>query len=179
MEKRYRHEQSRTAFLTFSCHHRQYWMTTNEVRAVIRDQLATDTHNRLIELHAWVIMANHMHLLATGQQLSVSVWIRRFKQTTAVQLRSSCHAMLPPESLLGPFWLKGGGHDRTIWSWQEYWNKVEYTHFNPVRAGLCRRTEDWPWSSASDFPLRSRAGYPALAPPPEGLIDLRWWKPSA
>jgi REP element-mobilizing transposase RayT len=116
MEKRYRHEQSRTAFLTFSCHHRQYWMTTNEVRAVIRDQLATDTHNRLIELHAWVIMANHMHLLATGQQLSVSVWIRRFKQTTAVQLRSSCHAMLPPESLLGPFWLKGGGHDRTIWS---------------------------------------------------------------
>ena len=178
MEKRYRHEQSRTAFLTFSCHHRQYWMTTNEVRAVIRDQLATDTRNRLIELHAWVIMANHMHVLATGDRLRASDWFRRFKQSTAFQLRQHGLPRSPP-ARNGQFWMRGGGHDRTIWSWQEYWNKVEYTHFNPVRAGLCRRTEDWPWSSASDFPLRSRAGCPALAPPPEGLIDLRWWKPSA
>ena len=178
MEKRYRHEQPRTAFLTFSCHQRQYWMTTNEVRAVIRDQLASDADNRLIELHAWVIMANHMHVLATGDRLRASDWFRRFKQSTAVQLRQ--HAL--PRSLParnGQFWMRGGGYDPTIWSWQEYWHKLEYTHFNPVRAGLCRRAEDWDWSSATDLLLRPRVGFPRLAHPPEGLEDLLWWKPPA
>jgi hypothetical protein len=31
------------------------------------------------------------------------------------------------------------------------YEKVEYLHLNPVRAGLVRRAEDWPWSSARDY----------------------------
>ncbi|MCX5650610.1 MAG: transposase [Planctomycetota bacterium] len=179
MQKEHRHEHPRSAFLTFSCHERQHWMVTDPVRAVIREQLATDTRNRLIELHAWVIMANHIHLLATGHHMSVSAWMYRFKKATAFQLRSKCQLFLPPPAREGSFWMKGGGHDRTIWSWQEYWHKLEYIHFNPMRAGLCRRAEDWSWSSASDFLIRPRVGCPTLAHPPEGLVDLLWWKPSA
>ena len=33
--------------------------------------------------------------------------------------------------------------------------------------------------SASDFLVRPRVGCPTLAHPPEGLVDLLWWKPSA
>lgn len=29
--------------------------------------------------------------------------------------------------------------------------KVEYLHLNPVKAGLVKRPEDWPWSSVHDY----------------------------
>jgi REP element-mobilizing transposase RayT len=37
--------------------------------------------------------------------------------------------------------------DRALRSLKEYYEKVEYIHLNPVRAGLVKRTEDWLWSS--------------------------------
>jgi len=32
-----------------------------------------------------------------------------------------------------------------------HYEKVEYIHLNPVRAGLVERAEDWPWSSVRDY----------------------------
>ena len=43
------------------------------------------------------------------------------------------------------FWTGLSGALRNITS------KVEYIHLNPVRAGLVKRAEDWPWSSVHDY----------------------------
>jgi REP element-mobilizing transposase RayT len=34
--------------------------------------------------------------------------------------------------------------DRAVRTVKEYYEKVEYIHLNPVRAGLVERAEDWP-----------------------------------
>jgi hypothetical protein len=34
---------------------------------------------------------------------------------------------------------------------EEYNEKVEYIHLNPVRAGLVSRPEDWRWSSYHEY----------------------------
>jgi len=47
--------------------------------------------------------------------------------------------------------------DRALRTVQEYNEKIQYIHLNPVRAGLTRRPEDWPWSSVHDYQGR-RAG---------------------
>jgi hypothetical protein len=41
--------------------------------------------------------------------------------------------------------------DRALRTVKEYYERVEYIHLNPVRAGLVKRAEDWPWSSARDY----------------------------
>ena len=41
--------------------------------------------------------------------------------------------------------------DRALRTVKEYYEKVEYIQLNPVRAGLVKRAEDWPWSSARDY----------------------------
>jgi hypothetical protein len=41
--------------------------------------------------------------------------------------------------------------DRALRTVKDYYEKVEYIHLNPVRAGLVKRAEDWPWSSAPDY----------------------------
>jgi putative transposase len=40
--------------------------------------------------------------------------------------------------------------DRALRTVREYHEKVEYIHFNPVKAALVSRLEDWPWSSGHD-----------------------------
>jgi hypothetical protein len=41
--------------------------------------------------------------------------------------------------------------DRALRTVEEYTEKVEYIHLNPVRAGLVSRPEDWQWSSYNEY----------------------------
>ena len=41
--------------------------------------------------------------------------------------------------------------DHALRTVQDYWEKVEYIHLNPVRRGLVARPEDWTWSSAAEY----------------------------
>ena len=53
------------------------------------------------------------------------------------------------------FWQPGPGQDRNVYDADTAHQLVEYIHRNPVRRGLVRRAEDWPWSSAADWAGRA------------------------
>lgn len=38
-------------------------------------------------------------------------------------------------------------YDFNIYSEKKLQQKLDYIHYNPVRAGLCEKPDDWPWSS--------------------------------
>jgi putative transposase len=48
------------------------------------------------------------------------------------------------------FWQPGPGYDRNLRSSWDIWEKINYTHFNPVKRKLCLKPCDWKWSSAAD-----------------------------
>jgi putative transposase len=91
------------------------------------------------ELHAYCQVDNHYHLLlqireltlARGMQFLDSRYVQGFNQRhtrkgTLVQGRYTATLV------------RDGGH---------YLNCLAYIAMNPVKAGLCRRPEDWEWSS--------------------------------
>jgi REP element-mobilizing transposase RayT len=39
-------------------------------------------------------------------------------------------------------------NSRLLWSEQMLWQRIQYTHLNPVRAELADHPNDWPWSSS-------------------------------
>jgi REP element-mobilizing transposase RayT len=41
--------------------------------------------------------------------------------------------------------------DRYIRDERHFQQVVDYIHRNPVKAGLCREPQDWPWSNAHAF----------------------------
>jgi REP element-mobilizing transposase RayT len=92
-------------------------------------------------LHTWVVMPNHVHLLITPQ-VEVSALLRRLKGASARQ----------SNRLLGqtgqPFW-QDESYDRLVRSTSEFHRIESYILQNPVRAGLVRSVEDYPWSSIS------------------------------
>lgn len=93
-------------------------------------------------LHTWVVMPNHVHLLLTPN-IEPSVALRRLKGSSARQANK----------LLGltgqPFW-QAKSYDHLVRSRAEFERIENYILQNPVRAGLARSEEEYPWSSVFD-----------------------------
>jgi putative transposase len=164
-----------TYFITFSCNGRRHWLSDPVARDALMQLLRDDCDRDLIALHAWVIMTNHVHLLATGALLSALPWAGSVKKRFAQRSRPTIHRHLPPDAVRGPFWLPGGGYPYRVWSHHKYSEKVSYIHENPVRSALCARMSQWRWSSAIDALNRQRPDTPRIAARPDTLIDLYWW----
>ncbi len=103
------------------------------------------------QLHAWVIMPNHLHVLFhpmngwTMQQV-VATWKKRTGRIVHDSLRDQQRAAMV--EALSPLWHREPW-DRYIRDREHYQAVVTYIHQNPVRARLVKCASDWPWSSAS------------------------------
>jgi putative transposase len=98
------------------------------------------------KLHAWVIMPEHVHLLIFpmgNAEISKILMALKRPVSTRVLRYWRDNGVEPPLS----FWQPGGGHDRNIFSCEEFEEKVKYIHQNPVTRGLVQCPEEWEWSS--------------------------------
>jgi REP element-mobilizing transposase RayT len=92
------------------------------------------------ELNAFVVMPNHVHLLAT-LKLPLPKLTKSLKSITAKR----ANEML---GLTGSqFWQKEN-YDRLVRDRQEFERIRSYVEQNPVRAGLVKLASDYRWSSA-------------------------------
>lgn len=92
------------------------------------------------ELHAWVVMSNHVHLLITPK-VELALITKSLKWFTAL----AANRVL---GLSGPFWQEES-YDRLVRNPEEFRRIERYIELNPVRAGLVSSPEDYPWGSAS------------------------------
>jgi putative transposase len=98
-------------------------------------------HLQYYELEAFVVMANHVHLLALPR-VSPSRFLQTLKGYTAREANR----------LLGrtgqPFW-QAESYDHTVRDDRESDRIKGYIENNPVKAGLVPNAEDYLWSSAA------------------------------
>jgi putative transposase len=93
------------------------------------------------QLHAYVVMANHVHVLITPS-------LRVGRITGAIKGVSACKCNRILCLSDKHFW-QHESYDRWARDAVECQRICRYIENNPVAAGLVERAEDWPWSSAS------------------------------
>ena len=92
-------------------------------------------------LFAWVVMPNHVHWLMTrSEDQKLEEILQSFKSYTAHE----ANKML---SQYGKFWMDDY-FDRHIRNERHFAATVRYIEQNPVKAKLCKKASDWPYSSA-------------------------------
>ena len=123
--------------------------------------------NKGLFLGAYVIMTNHLHLIAKSEKGDLSGWIRDFKSFTTKNIIESIQNEKESrkEWLLYMFqffanrtnrnefyklWT-GNNHPEEIHSEKFLQTKLNYIHQNPVRAGWVANTTDYLYSSASNY----------------------------
>ena len=134
--------------------HRYFFVTVRLLRrrAKLDDpdfRLLARAFNRARALHpfyltAWVCLPDHWHAIcAPVDPTTISLAIKSVKQ-------SSMSAINRQRGAEGELW-QARFFDRALRTVQEYNEKVEYIHLNPVKAGLVCRPQDWPWSSFNEY----------------------------
>jgi putative DNA methylase len=108
-------------------------------------------------LHAFAIMPNHVHLLATPA-VALSKLTRSLKGITAKRANEVL-------TLTGQSFWQAESFDHLIRTQQEFEKVLNYIEENPVRAGLVRKANEYPWSSAW-----GRADPPVCAEPPGSAV---------
>jgi REP element-mobilizing transposase RayT len=112
-------------------------------------------------------MSNHLHLIVFTEALELSNVLRDFKKFTAYKILESINK--EPESrrewLLHmfkyfaavnsnnrnfQFWIQDN-HPIELWSLPVIWQKLNYIHDNPVRAGIVSDPTHYLYSSATDY----------------------------
>jgi putative DNA methylase len=92
-------------------------------------------------LHSWVVMPNHVHVVATPlDRWTLANIVHSWKSFTAKQANVL-------QRRAGPFWAREY-YDRVIRDKGHHADAIAYVERNPVKAGLCRRPEEWRHSSA-------------------------------
>ena len=102
-------------------------------------------------LIAWCIMPNHVHVLI-APRTSLFKIVQSWKSYTgrwAMRKNAELGLGVPGKA----FWMREYW-DRFIRDERHFQQVVDYIHCNPVKAGLCREPQDWPWSSARAFTVK-------------------------
>ncbi len=118
-----------------------------------------------LEVYAWVIMTNHIHLIISSSREDLSAIIRDFKKFTATKLVEAIEQNGSESRRNWLLWLlkKKDGNAEVITLWQPgnhpeeirtekfFKQKMQYIHQNPVRAGWVANEEEYKWCSAGYF----------------------------
>jgi len=159
--------QSGLYYLTFQIVQWADLFTRQVYRDVVIDSLKYCQQNKGLEIYAYVIMSNHVHLLARSQNDNLSDIIRDFKRHTSKKIIETIEQVGESrrEWLLMIFRYVARSHSRNneyqVWTHEShaeeiYSNtfieqKIEYIHNNPVRSRIVSKAEDYIYSSARNY----------------------------
>jgi putative transposase len=136
--------------------HGTFFITTSTYNKIIRFNKREDFEIALnnieyyrkrdnAKIHAYVIMPNHLHLLLTlPKESNISFFIRDVKKRIAFEYFKDRNMKNQK------FW-QYRFDDVYIYSEDIYRIKLNYIHYNPVKAGLVKKPEDWKYSSANYY----------------------------
>jgi putative transposase len=109
-------------------------------RHVYIKKLITRCIEESVRIWAWCLMINHIHLIAVPKhQHSLSQALKHIHGEYAEYFNARY-------SKSGHLWQDR--FDAVVMDEPHLWNGVRYVERNPVRAGIVKRAEDYPWSSA-------------------------------
>ena len=160
-------EQDKLYYLTFQV---VYWIdifTRKRYRDILIESLKYSQENKGLEIFAYVVMSNHVHLIVRSDTENLSQTIGDIKKFTSKKIINSIKE--EPESrrewMLFMFERAAKKHKRNkkyqLWTHENHAihlysdkfikERLMYIHDNPVKAGIVENAEDYLYSSARNY----------------------------
>lgn len=138
---------------------------------VLIESLKFYQEEKALIIYAYVIMSNHIHLIAqAGGEEPLSNILRDFKKFTARTILKSIetsnkesrrkwmkqlfksYGSIRKSRTTYQFW-QDGSHPIEVYSQRVIRQKLNYIHLNPVKAGIVAKPEHYLYSSATNYVL--------------------------
>ena len=121
-------------FVTINCKEDKTYFAENEVRVIIKNNIAKLNENVSLTVEGYVIMKNHLHLIVTiktENRINLSRIIQSFKSLIAKEVREKV-------GIYDKIWQRGF-YDHIIRNEKDYIEKMKYIINNPLKFELGRR----------------------------------------
>jgi REP element-mobilizing transposase RayT len=160
-------DQRAAHFLTFQIVDWIDVFTRKIYKEIIIDGFKYSIENKGLQIFAYVIMSNHIHLIAQSTDGKLSDTVRDIKKFTSKKIIEAIDNY--PESrrewMLNIFKFNAAHHKSNknyqVWTHENhaihlysnkfFREKIEYIHNNPVKAGIVEKPEDYFYSSARNY----------------------------
>jgi len=129
----------------------------SKVWEIMLEELKNASKEYDLAVHAFVLMGNHFHLLCHTPRGNIDEVMMNFLRRTSKRMNTKWDQ---------PYkW-------SLIDSQTHYYQVYRYIFQNPVRIGLCKRVEDYPYSTLNDVPITLHSFIPMSFAGKEG--ELIW-----
>jgi putative transposase len=121
-----------------------HYLKSETLAKIVADTLHYWDGKRL-ELYAYTIMSNHVHTvfrLFDKYEIAKPFYLEQIMHSIKLYSASQCNKLIGIE---GQFWQEES-YDRLIRDNEEMKRILQYTVYNPVKAGLCANPKDWKWT---------------------------------
>ncbi len=144
--------------------------TRNEYKNILVDSIKHCQKNQGLQVHAWVIMTNHSHMIVScSGDNDIAMVIKNIKSFTALKIIDAINNSdnESRKEWLIPIFEKYGSINKRNQKYQfwitenhpilldpytnMYEERLKYLHENPVRAGFVSSPQEWLYSSAIDY----------------------------
>ena len=148
-------------YITCTVHQWVDVFTRNDYVEILIESIIHCQKHKGLQVYAWVIMSNHIHLIISSTREPLSDILRDFKKFTASKIvkaiennpresRENWLLWLLKKDAQIIFW-QDGYHAEEIFTQDFFDTKVSYIHLNPVRSGLVFKEEEYRYSSCCDY----------------------------
>jgi REP element-mobilizing transposase RayT len=103
------------------------------------------------KLIAYVLMPDHFHLISNPHNGRIKEFIGTLKSLSAKSIISVCKQFRFDAGADGHQVWQESFKAMPLWSGWMIWQKINYIHANPVKAGLVGSAKDYYWSSFRSF----------------------------
>ncbi|HTC93620.1 MAG TPA: transposase [Terriglobales bacterium] len=130
-----------TYFVSTKCFGGQHLLQSERCALLLIDTLYHYRKQGKYALHAFVVMPDHLHALLSPADITLERTMQLIKG--GYSYRRSKELELPGEA-----WQRGYS-DHRVRDLSDYRIHLSYNNNNPVKRGLCRTPESFPYSSAN------------------------------
>lgn len=121
-----------------------HYLKSDTLAKIVADSLH-HWDGRRLELFAYCIMSNHVHVvfrLFDSKETKKPFYLEQIMHSIKLFSARECNKLIGES---GEFW-QSESYDRLVRDDEELKRIIRYVLNNPVKAGLCREMKDWKWS---------------------------------
>ncbi len=169
MSRKYKfHNPEGLYFISFAT---VYWIDVfirNEYKKILIDSWKYCQKNKGLNLHAWIIMTSHVHMIISSRNNKLENIVRDMKSFTSSELKKAIKQNPQESRREWIIWMmersgKKNSNNDNFQFWQQHnkpiellnnemlQQKLDYIHDNPIKEGIVFRPEDYVYSSARDY----------------------------
>lgn len=139
-------------FLTFSCFNRRRLLDDDSAKGIVVSVLSSQLSQREGKCLGFVVMPDHVHALVWfSVSDALGEFMKQWKRLTSFSIKKNMlenqegYSKKMPTN--DPVWQRRY-YSFNVLTEDKIREKLNYMHYNPVKAGLVERAEQWQFSSA-------------------------------